>query len=867
MKNVVLLIFGLVALPSLAQIDHWESVVLPGDEWNYLVPTSQPDEGWIAADFDVSNWQIGISGFGYGDEDDATVLPNTMAVLLRKAFEIKEISEIEEIVLDIDYDDGFVAYLNGTEIARDLMTGIPAYNQSSDGLHEALLHHNQSPERFEIPKELLRSGTNILAVEVHNESLTSSDLSALPVLSLGLISKELNYHPTPNWFDVPFVYTTLTFESSNLPIVILTTDNSRTIPTEPKIPANMKIINRGGQERNYLEDAQGTEFLDYDGSIQIEVRGSSSSILPKKQYALTTYDALGEKQNVSLLGMPKENDWILSGIAFDSSLVRDYVSYQLSNRLGQYASRGHYCELVLNGVFQGLYILQEKLKADDHRININKIQPLDMTVPKLTGGYITKTDKTEGDDLAAWSMPNYGGGESNFIHEHPKPTTVTPEQNTYIKNEFYKLANAAATKNSDINNGYPSLIDIPSFIDFMILNEFAANVDGYEYSTFFHKDRNGKLRAGPVWDFNLTFGNDLFFWGFNRSVTNIWQFNNGDNMGAKFWKDLFDDPVYKCYLSKRWQELTSPGMPLNKKEVFDLIDETSILISEAALRQETLWRTTGLVAQQIDEMKSFVQARITWISANMGSPNTCQAVEVPSLVISKVNYHPSVASETDDASDFEFIEISNAGAAPVDLTGVYFGGLGLAYQFPKSVSIQGNSTLYLANETDDFKERYGFTPFDEFSRNLDNTGQKLQLLDAYGNLIDEVNYSNEAPWPASTDGEGPYLELMDLSLDNNDPANWIAQTDLPNWESLLGNPTMGPILSIYPNPASSQLYMATQGEISKVFIWDLQGKSWGQFEFNSSEVNIPLARMEEGLYLLEIVTDKGHFMRKISVAK
>ena len=183
------------------------------------------------------------------------------------------------------------------------------------------------------------------------------------------------------------------------------------------------------------------------------------------------------------------------------------------------------------------------------------------------------------------------------------------------------------------------------------------------------------------------------------------------------------------------------------------------------------------------------------------------------------------------------------------------------------MSIQGNSTLYLANETDDFKERYGFTPFDEFSRNLDNTGQKLQLLDAYGNLIDEVNYSNEAPWPASTDGEGPYLELMDLSLDNNDPANWIAQTDLPNCESLLGNPTMGPILSIYPNPASSQLYMATQGEISKVFIWDLQGKSWGQFEFNSSEVNIPLARMEEGLYLLEIVTDKGHFMRKISVAK
>ena len=106
-----------------------------------------------------------------------------------------------------------------------------------------------------------------------------------------------------------------------------------------------------------------------------------------------------------------------------------------------------------------------------------------------------------------------------------------------------QTSNTSNNKNSSVEDGYPSVIDIPSFIDFMILNEFSANVDGYQFSTFFHKERNGKLRAGPIWDFNLTYGNDLFFWGYDRSFTYGWQFDDGGNTGAKFWKDLFDDPM------------------------------------------------------------------------------------------------------------------------------------------------------------------------------------------------------------------------------------------------------------------------------------------------------------------------------------
>ena len=143
-----------------AQVNHWESVVLPGDEWHYLVPTSQPNVTWNQSGFNASGWSTGHSGFGYGDNDDATILSPTMSVYIRKNFFISNVSEIESVLLDIDYDDGFVAYLNGQEIARNLVTGtIPNFNQPSDAYREANLYQGIVPERYEVDNALLTSGT------------------------------------------------------------------------------------------------------------------------------------------------------------------------------------------------------------------------------------------------------------------------------------------------------------------------------------------------------------------------------------------------------------------------------------------------------------------------------------------------------------------------------------------------------------------------------------------------------------------------------------------------------------------------------------------------------------------------------------
>ena len=847
-----------------AQIDHWESVVLPGDQWDYLVPSSQPSSSWNQLGYNSSSWSTGNSGFGYGDGDDATIVSNTISIYIRKTFSITNLSDIEAIILDLDYDDGFVAYLNGQEVARNLISGsIPNFNQTSDGYHEALLPQGYAPERFGIDVNLLNPGTNILAVQVHNQSFDSSDLSALPVFSVGINNTSSNYETPPSWFEVPYIPAEVNFESSNLPIVVIDTFEGQEIPNDPKIDATMKIIFRENQQRNFLTDVSDPNALDYDGPIKIEYRGSSSSLLDKKQYAFTPYDDLGEKINVPFLDMPTENDWILNGLAYDPSYMRDFLSYKLSNLIGNYASRGKYCELVLNGEFRGIYVLQEKLKADDSRIDIKKIKDDDLTLPKLTGGYITKTDKIEGSDTVAWGMDNYGGWQSNFVHEHPKSSEVMPEQHSYIENEFLTLQSYVNNpSNSSIIEGYPSIIDVPSFIDFIILNEISSNADGYEFSTFFHKDRNDKLRAGPIWDFNLTFGNDLFQWGYDRSHTDVWQFYDQGNMGPKFWKDLFDDSLFNCYLSKRWQELSAPGMPLNEEEIFELIDSIEVLILEAVERQEIVSGTTGVFTQNIIEMKAFISERIEWISNQLTDISLCDNIVTPEIVISKINYNPLVEADL-DSSDFEFIELSNNSTSDINLTGIYFGGLGLTYQFAPGSSLPAQAVLFLANDSDSFIQRYGFEPFGEFSRSLSNDGEDLILRDAYGNIIDQVVYNDVLPWPEDADGEGSFLKLVSLSLDNSLASSWVARSDSADNLSVSSNLNTSHV-DFYPNPVLDILKIRTNsGTINSVNIYGTSGKILKKYTFNQKSIELDLSAFESGLYVIQIQTSGELFVKKI----
>lgn len=563
---------------------------------------------------------------------------------------------------------------------------------------------------------------------------------------------------------------------SNLPIVLITTDGGAAIPDDPKILGTMKIIKHPDGSRNYVTDENTPAFLNYSGRIGIEVRGSSSQALPKKPYSLTTLIAgsttTATTANVSLLGMPAENDWVLNALAFDQSLIRDYLAYNLARQMGNYAVKTEYCEVIVNGEYKGLYMLTEKIKADSNRVDITKIAVGDNALPNLSGGYITKADKTTGGDPVAWSMAVYGGGNTNYIHELPKPIAVTANQNTYIKSQFDNLQAAATANNVSLLNGYTTVIDVPSFVDFMVSNEYFANVDGYQLSTFFHKDRNGKLRAGPIWDFNLTMGNDLKP-TYDRSFTNTWQFSNGDNEGSKFWTDLFNNTEFKCYFAKRWFDLTASGKILNQTSVNALIDGTLVLLTESMGREHVRWNTIPNNALEISNLKIWVTDRITWVNANIGSPAACSNVVTPPLVITKINYNPTVSGPL-SSSNQEFIQITNTGSTPINLSGIYFLQLGTTYQFPYNSIIAATTSIYLAANAAVFQIKNGIAPFGQYSRNLSNTSQNIVLADAFGNIIDRVEYFDTNPWPTAADGNGSYLQLISTNLDNNLASSWVA---------------------------------------------------------------------------------------------
>lgn len=637
------------------------------------------------------------------------------------------------------------------------------------------------------------------------------------------------------------------FTDSNLPIVIIETDGGVPIPDEPKVLGNMKIIWHQDGSRNYLSDTNNPEFLNYDGRIGIERRGSSSQMPNKKPYGLETLkDDDVTNNNVSLLGMPKENDWVLNSLAFDQTGMRDFLSYELSEKLGQYASRRVYCEVMINGQYNGLYVFMEKIKVDDGRVNIEK-----------DGGYITKADKTTGNDPIAWQMPENNNNSwwptyVDFIHHYPKPDEITQAQHNYIKSVFLDLANKAEMHNTSITNGLPAIIDIPSFVDFMIIAEFSSNVDVYTYSTFFHKDKNGKLRAGPVWDYNLTYGHDEFG---SRSRYDVWQFDNEDNNGPEFWIEMFNTDEFRCYLAKRWFELTSDGNILDYNKLCTRIDEIDEWITEAIARDNQRWHQMNQHASELQAMKNWIQLRINWLNNNISSYNDCYDVDLPPLVISKIHYHPADVDSI-NGNKLEFIQINNNGDEDVDLTGIYLRELGVTYRFPANSHISARDSLVLCSDSTTYVEFYHHIPFGQYERKLSNKDENIVLADTWGNVIDEVHYYDSEPWPTEPDGNGPYLQLIDLDSDNTIPKNWIAAEFYDNVETVSNDD-----FSVYPDPTSDILHIISDKKFVSFEIIDLTGKVL----VKTTDNLVNVSSLPNGIYLLKINTKHNAFVKKVSV--
>ena len=228
-------------------VQHWETIINWGDDWKYKLGTSEPPSEWKNLNFNDQLWTTGPSGFGYGDGDDSTIVPAVNSVYIRKVFNVSDFNDIKMAVLHVDYDDAFVAYLNGVEIARANIGTIgipPAYNESATTFTEPLIVYGGKPQRFIINnyQSLLLNGDNVLAIQVHNYGTGSSDLTLIPFLTLGFATTPANpvgIHPL---LDLPNKFLHTNFKlSSEGETLVLTSPQSNIIDqvTFGMIPPDM----------------------------------------------------------------------------------------------------------------------------------------------------------------------------------------------------------------------------------------------------------------------------------------------------------------------------------------------------------------------------------------------------------------------------------------------------------------------------------------------------------------------------------------------------------------------------------------------------------------------------------------------------
>lgn len=428
----------------------------------------------------------------------------------------------------------------------------------------------------------------------------------------------------------------VSFTSSNLPIIVINT-NGGTIADDPKIVVDMGIIDNGPGNRNNLTDP----YNGYDGKVAIEIRGSSSQMFPKKQYGIELRDETGEEDiDASIFGMPEEADWILFAPYNDKTLVRDALAYKLARDMGNYASRSRYFELVLNGEYMGVYVFFEKVKRGGDRVDIDKLDEDEISGEDLTGGYILKIDKTTGGDEGGFNStfapPDATLGQKIYFQwEYPKAEDIVPAQKAYIQNYIKDFETVLASEDfNDPTEGWTKYADMNSFIDYFIMNEITKNPDGYRLSTFLHKKNDedgGKIFMGPVWDFNLGFGN-VNYCTQGTSTGLVIDFNSicpEDGWQIPFWwQKLWSDETFRLALSDRWGDLREATF--SNDRILDYVDSVATVMNiEAQQRNFQKWPVLGQYvwpnyefenmsyAGEVSWMKTWIQERLAYLDATL----------------------------------------------------------------------------------------------------------------------------------------------------------------------------------------------------------------------------------------------------------
>lgn len=387
-----------------------------------------------------------------------------------------------------------------------------------------------------------------------------------------------------------------------------------------KVDATLEVIR---DHDGTLADLD-TAPLDAVWPIGIEIHGSSSAGGPKYGYRFECRDEIGEDTPCELLDLPDGTDWVLHAPYSDKTLIRNALAYTLGEDVNgdtRWSPRSRHLELYLNDQYQGVYLLVERIARDSDRLDLVKASDAD-----LSGGYIVRIDqhRDEGWDTARGTPIDW---------YYPRNEALTDAQRGYLVSWFDQFESAMAQ--ADWTTQYPSWIDVDSWIDTFLLNELANNIDAYRLSAYHYKDSDaveGRLRAGPIWDFDRAWGNVNYC---NTWETSGWIYDWLAQCGYAYefpfwWEQLEQDPLYLDARRCRWEDLRA-GV-LSDASLQATFDALVAEVAEAEPRDNAQWGTIGVnidpnwyvgasYGEEIAWLRAWMVDRVTWMDANLAG--TC----------------------------------------------------------------------------------------------------------------------------------------------------------------------------------------------------------------------------------------------------
>ena len=463
----------------------------------------------------------------------------------------------------------------------------------------------------------------------------------MPIIAFADAYDAKNYMP---------VNASVQIEETNLPIVFINTKatdgNTTVIHKDYRVAVRMTIINND-EGKNYGDTlVHPGQKVDYDGWVGIKYRGESSFNFARKKpmgfRTLETSDINGKKKKVKILGMPKDNDWVLLAPYHDRSMIRDVLSFELARPYFEYTPRARHCEVIMDDVYRGVYILCEKPGKGKNRLNLENPGDED---DALTGDFLLQVDSDEEKHYTSKYRTRDSQGKDMIFnsrvyyqYKFPKYDDMVPDhsgQLNYINkqiSDFEDMMNSQDYANPE--TGYRHYIDVTSFVDYTLSQEFSSNPDAYRRSIHLYKRRNDVSPCFKtcLWDFNMAYGNSLEELG---ETTNKWHYLNDASTEIFrvshvpfWWARIIEDAYYVDCLKKRWREYRETNY--REERITQVIDSLVNLLEVGGARERNYkawpnWNEyifldrneTKNYDEEISFIRSWIINRLSWMDQQL----------------------------------------------------------------------------------------------------------------------------------------------------------------------------------------------------------------------------------------------------------